>query len=566
MAQEYDFDFCKTTMSAMIMNYPPPTVVNLLERPDKVPDWEQEKLRGVLAYLQDSKIIKDNDLVMLVDGKNTWFQLPSEIMVKQYTHIIDDANRRMQRMYGGIFTQTIIFGARKDCDGDDEACRHVPASILPENMYHAGQSVADKPALSPAKYLNANMVMGPVKDLEVLFQAVAKVLEGKTQFATAQSVLTGLYSEQMLAREMLKMEKRPLILKIYDRFITKLTGFTQQADSRSFARQSDRQYEFSMGLDYTHALFQPLTDCMEDELRTIPPRLSPYDDTQNTSAPAVLPPAFINATNPFWRPDISTADPSPNDKPAYIDKLEYRYALDKLPRRDTLWTNVSLIQNAYTGAVPATFHVTNRHHTQNDPNPSSSRDTVISGRSLQAADITFSSLWYAPHARALLRRYFRTPQSPLGYHAAAVGGDLFWDQRGGHGGVWTAEAALWLPWGEVDGVCGTWEVMKDIFGDGKGVWFHEEEDGGGKATREKEEEEYKKELEEDKKADELWREKIEQERKEAEEKKMNEAKDREKKKKKKQEEHKQNVGDKEEEDIEEKERLDGGGHLEEAAS
>jgi predicted nuclease with TOPRIM domain len=30
-----------------------------------------------------------------------------------------------------------------------------------------------------------------------------------------------------------------------------------------------------------------------------------------------------------------------------------------------------------------------------------------------------------------------------------------------------------LPWGEVDGVCGTLPQLKEVFQDGKGVWLHE---------------------------------------------------------------------------------------------
>ncbi|KAF1969550.1 hypothetical protein BU23DRAFT_652630 [Bimuria novae-zelandiae CBS 107.79] len=516
-APEHDLDFCKTFMSAMVMNYPPPTIVSLFGKPEKKSEWEQEKLKGALSYLEDQKVVKDNDLVMLVDGRDTWFQLPSQLMIKQYIHVVADANRQVQKVYGRAFTQTIMFGARKTCEGDDVACSHMPSSILPKELYRPEGGLVEETARLPARYLDADMVVGPVKDLRVLFQAAAKLFEEKkSQNATLQSVMSILFGEQMLAREMHKKAKRPMVLKVYDHFAGALARPNAQGESSDRKLDFDRQYEFSIGLDYTHALFQPLTDCVEDELlaTTAPP--SDRGHARNSTSFGDLPPAFINATGPFWRVDESSNDPSPNDKAAYIDKLEYRYELDKLPRRDTPWSSVSLIQNKYTDAIPATFQVTYRRLSSKAPRESASRESIITGRRSHIANITWTSLWYSGYERALLRRYFRTPQSAMGYHTAAVGGDLLWDQRGGRGGVWTAESALWLPWGEVDGVCGTYELLKDIFGDKKGVWLHEDEDGGGKQGRGEAEEKLKKHIEEETKRDKEWMENMEKERLEKE--------------------------------------------------
>lgn len=542
-------------MSAMIMNYPPPTIVSMFATSERESDREQEKLKGVLAYLEDQKVVKDNDLVMLVDGRDTWFQLPSEVMIRQYMHTVADANRRVQKTYGQAFTQTVMFGAKKTCEGDEAACKYMPSSILPRDIYRTGVGMLDKTELLPAKYLNADMVMGPVKDLRVLFQAAAKLFgEKEGQSATMQSVMSTLFGEQMLARQTHKKSTRPLALKMYHH-IAGLASSKDHEDIAAATLRRDRQYEFSIGLDYTHALFQPLSDCAENELLMISPKSSQRRLTQNDNSSADLPPAFINANGPFWRPDDRNNDPSPNDKPAYIDKLEYKYGLDKLPRGDTPWNNVSLIQNTYTGTIPATFQVTyRRRNTGSEPEEDKRNSIILSGHS-HIPNVTWNSLWYSGHERALLRRYFRTPQSPMGYHTAAVGGDLLWDQRGGRGGVWTAESGLWLPWGEVDGVCGTYELMKDVFGDKKGVWFHEDEEGGGKKGREEAEENHKKHIEEERKKDEEWMADMEKERveKEAEEKAKQERErlEREEQQRKQQEEQQKKQQEKEAKEREE---------------
>lgn len=514
-ALEHDRDFCKTTLSAMIMNYPPPTIINVFDRPDKKPEWEREKLKGMLVYLEDQKSVKDDDLVMLVDGRDTWFQLPSEIMIRQYMHAVEDSNRRTKRNFGRAYTQTIMFGAKKTCDGEDTECSYMSSSILPRDVYRAGKGLSDQMLLSPATFLNADMVMGPVKSLRILFGAAAKMFEDKNISTTLQSVMSTLFAEQMLAREIIRRKTQPMALQIFDRLTEKLTGLDDYAEVRNIELQTDRQYEFSIGLDYTHALFQPLTDCATNELLTVNLE-SPEHQSRDGRLFEYLPPAFINATGPFWRPDDTNNDPSPNDKAAYIDNLEYKYGLDKMPRRDTSWTNVSLIQNTYTGDVPATFHVTYRRRSLKDEEQPEKHSSIITSGHSHVENITWESLWYAGYERALLRRYFRTPQSPIGYHTAAVGGDLLWDQRGGRGGVWTAESRLWLPWGEVDGVCGSYELIHDVFEDHKGVWFHENEDGGGRKEREDAEAEMKKHLEEERRKDEEWMENMEKERVEKE--------------------------------------------------
>jgi hypothetical protein len=516
-------------MSAMIMNYPPPTIVSPFVDLSKKADWEKEKLKGVLTYLEDKRVVKDNDLVMLVDGRDTWFQLPSELMIRQYLNVVADANRRVKKEYGEPFSQTIVFGAKKTCEGDDVACRHMPSSILPRDTYHTGEGMKETEELVPAKYLDAETLMGPVKDLRPLFQTALLVLEeGKSQYRTVQSVMKTLFGEQILARHIYKKQNRPAALKMYDHIFGALKSSKDQDKINNVTLAENRQYEFSIGLDYTHALFQPLMECAEGELLATD-RNNDTEPTQKHRPQMLhispdLPPAFINAIGPFWRPDDSNQDPSPNEKSAYIDKLEYKYGLDKLPPRDTSWTNISLIQNTYTGVVPATFRATQRSHSPESEQASQPRDENLANEDLHNANVAWTSLWYAGYERALLRRYFRTPQSPMGYHTAAVGGDLLWDQRGGRGGVWTADGNLWLPWGEVDGVCGTYELISNVFGDKKGVWLHEDEEGGGKSGRDWEVAELRKRIEEERKKDEEWMQKMEEERLEKEKKEREEKK------------------------------------------
>ncbi|KAF3006696.1 hypothetical protein E8E13_008950 [Curvularia kusanoi] len=499
MSSENDSEaFCKSTLSAMLLNYPPPTAVNIGRSFASPGGKERQTVAEIREYLHNEKLVHDQDLLLIVDGQDTWFQLPSDAIIKQYEAVTEYANARLLKKYGvdeskrQKFNQTIVFGAEKVCKGDVTACRSSPESILAHDVYGTADG-AVQPKDLPAKYLNAKAVMGPAKDLRSLFDAaLRRSEEDLTEKQTMQSILTTIFGEQQLGRDAALTESRSATSRLQEWVGT---SSKEHAAAKRRLRDAnatihhDKQYEYSIGLDYTHTLFQPLLHALVDEV--IPLRhgnlsdLARYRHPKTITPQLSLPSALLSSKLPFWSPNPALHNPAPEtNKPAYIDRLEYDSNLDRLPNRTTPWSDVSLLQNTYTGAIPALVLRVPEvvHHT----------DAVgISG-----AGVSFRNLWFAPHRRALLRQYFRTPQSPNGYHDYAVGGDRFWDQRGGRGGIWTSKEQTWLPWGEVDGVCGTLAHMRQMFDDERGVWMHELEEGN-EDQRTHEEMLHRQELEEE---------------------------------------------------------------------
>ena len=339
--------------------------------------------------------------------------------------------------------------------------------------------------------------MGPAKDLRIFFSAALEKYEKNSENQTMQSVLATMFGEQQLMRDAILTQDKSLTSKLQEwmgRTPEGLMAAKHRLKAANATLRPDEKYEYSIGLDYTHTLFQPLTHTTPDELVPLIHEnltsLSKYRHPKTITPEFSLPPTLVASKLPFWSPSIYLHNPSPDtNKPAYIDKLEFDSVLDRLPNQHTPWSNVTLVQNTYTGAVPALVLQT----------PDSVRSLEPFGSS--SAEISFNDLWFAPHKRALLRQYFRTPQSPNGYHNSLVGGDRFWDQRGGRGGIWTSKEQIWLPWGEVDGVCGTLAQLRQIFDDGNGVWMHEREnDNEGQRVRD--EESFRKSLEEKRKKEE----------------------------------------------------------------
>lgn len=505
MTSDKDSDsFCKSTLSAMLLNYPPPTAVTFGQKFVRTGRKESQTLHEIRDYLHNEKLVHDEDLMLIVDGQDTWFQLPSDVIVKQYEAVVEYANARLLKKYGldenkrQKFNQTIVFGAEKVCEGDDLACNSAPESILPHDMYGAAETTTTKEDL-PARYLNSRAAMGPAKDLRVLFNAALKKFEEiNSEKQTIQSVLSSMFGEQQLQRDAVLTQDKSATSKLRE-WVGKAAAEHKAAERRLEAANgtflSDQKYEYSIGLDYTHTLFQPLIYTTLNELVPLKhensTKLSRYRHPKTITPHLSLPPTLGLSKLPFWSPNLHLHNPSPDtNQPAYIDKLEFSNQLDRLPNRHTTWANISLIQNTYTGAIPALILRI----------PDSTHDSKTTG--ISSAQISFKNLWFARHKRALLRQYFRTPQSPNGYHNYVVGGDRFWDQRGGRGGIWTSKEQMWLPWGEVDGVCGTLTHLKQVFGDGKGVWMHELEPGN-EGQRIREEEAYKRTLEEKRKKAEM---------------------------------------------------------------
>ncbi|KAF2465535.1 uncharacterized protein BDR25DRAFT_346072 [Lindgomyces ingoldianus] len=533
-----DADFCKTTLSAMLLNYPPPTIINIFESFADLAEREMARLTSILDYLKDTKLVNDEDLVLIVDGHDTWFQLPSEVMIRQYQNVLSDGNKRLLEKYGMLkgtkvqrFNQTIVFGAEKICEGEDLACRYAPESMLPHNIY--GRGTGKEAVLTPARYLNSGTVMGPAKDLRTLYAAaVAKFKDRNSQSGTAQSVIATIFGEQQLARENERKSSKTTSFKFLDWFSGAEGESTPEVpENATTILQDGQRYEFSIGLDYTHSLFQPLIYTAEDELLALPhdnsTDLSAYHHTYTPTPPLSIPSALQQSVPPFYTPDLSTHNPSPNEKPAFIEPLQYQKDIDQLKPPNTPWASLPLIQNTYTGAISPILHLNlpapsstlrlKKHRRNALPaltkKSASPRIPDPRAHQIPRANITWTHLWYSGYERALLRKYFRTPQSPIGFHNALVGGDRLWDQRGGRGGVWTARQEIWLPWGEVDGVCGTVAKLNEIFSDGKGVWLHEKEEGGGVGERVKQEEELKKKIEEMKEKEEEKKKKVEEEEK-----------------------------------------------------
>lgn len=490
-APESSTEFCKTILSAMLLNYPPPTIVNWGKSFEDDGGNDVGKLKGVYEYLKDTKKVKEDDLVLVVDAYDVWFQLPSDVVIKQYQAALRESNRRLLERYGWDdsetaakrpkpkYTQSVIWGATKipTCPvayRERDLCLSVPEPSLPPDLYGELTDQDERGILNRPWYLDAASVIGPAKDVRDIFRAaIQKSRKTRELYPTAQLLLSEVFGEQEYARS---STPQPASWRSWLSW-GKTTGaeVPTPAQRLNLTLDDRHRYEYSMGLDYTHSLFQPLSVPADGELVFITPASTHF------TKEIPLPNPLLTSSPPFSDPNPH-GDASPNKVPFTFASLAHNDNLDTLPPANTSWAELSLLTNTFTRSVPG---IVNRNTDKRAPSPPFSASPTVGPRSRRrssllktdtspvpepasASEVTWNALWFYPHARALLRRYMRTPQGALSAHEAAVGGDYWYDLRGGRGGVWTSNG-VWMGWGEE--VCKG--VEADVFGDDKGEWLKE---------------------------------------------------------------------------------------------
>ena len=461
-ASETNEKLCKTLLSSSLLNYPSPTLINF-EEVFTGDSWDKGthagKIKGVYDFLNKDKKVRDDDLVLVIDGYDVWFQLPPEIMVKRYHMLIHEANQRLREQYGSIlqerpweggqrkkvqrYKQTVVFGADKICwpnQAEDPACASLPESTMPKNAYGPNTDKDPEAFSNRPKYLNSGTLIGPVTDVRAIYERALEKVEQGLGAVGDQFVFAEILGEQEYQRHTDNPGMgTPWFSHAFDIF-RYFSGPPASAKSvKNITLAPGRRYDFAIGLDYMSSLFQTMTHSAEDVAFLT---FASENNKSTTQSPITVPQDIISARPPFPINDTSTTL-------AASRLVPFSASLDILPPPgQNSWLNYPLGTNLHSISVPTILHING-------------------DKSL--LDSWWPSLWFQPHARALLRQYIRTPQPFI--WGTMNGEERAWDKRGGRGGVWTPKGS-WLEWGNIcEG------VEENVFADGKGKWGLEEGDG-----------------------------------------------------------------------------------------
>lgn len=452
----------------MVLDYPPPTLI-------KTEGWNSS-IATIDRYLSSSGKFNDDDVVLIVDESDAWFQLPPDLLIQRFYGMLREKNKKLRWRYGKqrrtngdkesvqMYSERIIFGADKVCHTNstyDAACAAVPHSTLmpdiygpdtdewnPTDVYGLDLEIDESRIVSNfrPRWPSAGATMGLMGDLKLLYHRAAELTAGSYENTTEQVILEKIFGEQEYVREMYRLTKARGWLARWGESLGILD--TVDVSNVTLPIVQGRRYDYGMGLDYKSDLFFTMYHTGNDQAWL------EYDDVETLSEiqrrhgvprehRLLLPNDMADLPSPFTQQN--------NTKPLSFTPFETQH-VDYLPHPvNASWDNIRLATNVRTGSVPAVLHF---NHTL-----------------VQNTAAWWPAMWFHPHSRALLRKYIRSTQEPNAVASSLQGGSDAWDTRGGRGGVWNNQNE-WKGWAEV---CKGYEGM--VFRDQLGPWGHE--NGGG---------------------------------------------------------------------------------------
>jgi hypothetical protein len=459
-------EVCKTIFSAALLDYPTPRLINWgkeYEDPDVAYGGAHiAKIEGVLEFLNLLGPPSDEEMVLIIDGFDTWFQLRPSTLLDRYHAINDRANKRIAARIGSAgmksterpIRQTVVFAAQKRCwpaSQDDSECYAVPESDLPTDIYGplTDQDSGDQEAPFTKyrqRYLNSGTIMGPVGDIKRIFNAaLVKAKEQPASRGSDQAAFAALFGAQEYQRELIRAEHltswQKFWAKLYHDGRDEILTDHPTHKKPELATSSDPlANEYGIGLDYRSELSLPTVFSEDDaiwlshssaaDIRSAATKAGvPIPDPPRVSH---LPQDIVQSTPPFWTSDYTGGARVPASKS---------------------WADISLFTNLWTGVSPVTIH-----HNAHAYGLKSRLRT------------TWRETWYFPYLREILKTKAVAYRMPV----AVSRGQEWWDPIDERAGVRFNDGHLpggWRDW-DSDELCGTSEIAEGVFGDGWGKWVN----------------------------------------------------------------------------------------------
>lgn len=259
-------DLCKLLLSAQILDYPTPVMINFgaTEFEDAYVQ-HLAKVEGILKYLDslENSGSYAEDLVLIVDGYDVWFQLRAETLIQRYYELNAAANARLVGRYGkqvvemNDMRQTIIFGPDKICwpiDYGRPACWAVMDATL--DNYAFGPESFNFQSRTEAKWLNSGTILGPVGDLKELFKATVAEIHANHSTDSDQYYMAEVYGRQEFAR----LHYRPDIMEEYKsiRYGDEVVDPSIELVRNDPNMTGITKTEYHVGIDFDSAMFQTM--------------------------------------------------------------------------------------------------------------------------------------------------------------------------------------------------------------------------------------------------------------------------------------------------------------------
>ncbi|TKA33191.1 hypothetical protein B0A50_00744 [Salinomyces thailandicus] len=379
-------DLCKILLSTQILGYPTPIFINY-GHPEDQDAYVQHlaKVEGILDYLERIENNPDyaEELVLIVDGYDLWFQLRPDVLLKRYYALNEAADKRLEEIYGAKVVrehdmrQTIVFGPDKICwpvDFSRPACWAVSHTTLKE--FALGPDTANgRPELSQPRWLNSGTILGPASDLKALFKATLDLIHNKHVTDSDQYYLAEVYGKQEYARLLQNEHEMKRYANVRYGALEETNSSKPEDANVPVWKEPDKPIigenetvEYHIGIDYENGMFQTLA-FWKQYLTWMRPSDSwiPSQDRQ--------PPSGSQTYYQLWLP----ADISSSMQPYAAVSPDLAGSDDGLDVQTT-WHDVDLLYNPITKQVPVMIHFTGEK---------------------EFRQIWWQKIWFQKHARLL---------------------------------------------------------------------------------------------------------------------------------------------------------------------
>jgi len=352
-------DLCKLLLSTQILGYPTPVLINYGAAEDADPYVQHlAKVEGLLKYLehQESANPDTEDLVLIIDGYDVWFQLRPDVLIKRFYESNRQAYKRLIDQYGEEIVrehnmkQSVIFGPDKLCwpiDYSRPACWAVdPGNLDP---YAFGpQTSSEHEELTHPRWLNSGTIMGTTQELIDVFRATLHDIQTNYVTNSDQYYFAEIFGRQEFAR----LSRKPELLNERKK---ETYGVTVEEKTDNGTRAEPdlsglNRTEYFIGIDYKSEMFQTLAFWKQfltwsrGRDSWVPPNerrdMLPYTVTNSSVYDTRLASDIVNSEKPF----ASLKDSENED--------------DRHAATTTRWSDVELLRNTVSRLNPVIIHFT----------------------------------------------------------------------------------------------------------------------------------------------------------------------------------------------------------------
>lgn len=405
-------NLCKSIMSAVALGYPLPTLLNWNGEFNR-PEWHFAgshiaKLESLLAVIEEMLKQDDldgganeNDLAVLVDAYDIWFQLPPSVLIERYHQMNYEANKRVRQQWQAVRQdsapdfpmsppkQSIIVTSAKDCQPDSESGSdphyvHWPQSPMPKDLYGEDTDKILPLWFDPARKhkkmrprcINSGMIMGTMGALRQVLgrckRKIETVARSGRQLWSDQALLGEVIGDQEMWREWMRE-----LGSSWDGATSKYDLSTLSPEVRTIAAKSlvGEQFEFGIGLDYNFTTI-PATCSAEEDGYFV--RLNDEDAVREESRKAGVPNG----------PRISSI-------PKELKHQNEEANANSNPLSKIAWGDVALYTDFFFGVTPVGIH----------------HNAYIDGLKSWRLQNWWNLMWFYPQLRDLVSAHLRLPQN-----------------------------------------------------------------------------------------------------------------------------------------------------------